>query len=200
MKDLKYQCMKCGTCCFEIEDSSGTKRIPLYPEEVDRLIEIAKHRGIEFTVIEDLVFPELNQKSILVLTYKIILDPKGHCPFFKTSEGCTIHESKPYACQAYPLSLKTIDAFNLEISVDSLCKWVIKHYDHLKDINLEQLKVIFKDEYPKAEKFFRKNKSLQLKLRQMETENKIKLARSITVEDFNTALKEWARLEIRTIE
>ena len=41
---LKYKCMKCGTCCHEIIENRGLKRIPLYPEEVDNLIDIAKKK------------------------------------------------------------------------------------------------------------------------------------------------------------
>lgn len=198
MENLRYLCMKCGICCFEINDSSGTKRIPLYPEEVDRLVEVAKKRNIEFKVLEDLVFPDLERSTIIVLTYKIILEPLGRCPFYLAEQGCSIHDMKPYSCQAYPLALKRIDAFNLEVSIDPLCRWVINNYSNLQTVSLDQLKAIFKDEYPKAEKFLRKNKKLQLKLRQMEIKKTIAIARSITIEDFNEALKNWDRVEIRT--
>ena len=47
---VKYTCQKCGTCCHEVEgkELGYIKRIPLYPEEVDELINIAKERGIYF--------------------------------------------------------------------------------------------------------------------------------------------------------
>ncbi|MFX1275157.1 MAG: YkgJ family cysteine cluster protein [Promethearchaeota archaeon] len=197
MDDLKYGCLKCGTCCHEIPGSPGAKRIPLYPEEVDRLIEIAKERGIEFAVREDLVFPDEMNKKILILTYRIILKPLGHCPFFNSNEGCSIHDKKPFACKAYPLSLKSLDAFKFEITIDPLCNFVIFNYDALKDIKIDDLKSIFFDEYPKAEKFFRKNKKLQFKIKKLEAEKKIKITRSISLEDFNKALETWERDEIR---
>ena len=74
MKNLKYKCMKCGTCCFEVHGSSGKKRIPLYPEEVSKLIKLAKKYDVQFNVIEDLVFPDILNQKILVLTYRFILD------------------------------------------------------------------------------------------------------------------------------
>ena len=40
-------------------ESPGLKRIPLYPEEVNNLIEVAKTRKIDFKVLEDLVFPDI---------------------------------------------------------------------------------------------------------------------------------------------
>ena len=42
-----------------------------------------------------------------------------------------------------------------------------------------------------------KNKKLQLHIRRMEVENNIKIARQISSEDFNRALKNWKRDEIR---
>ena len=192
--------MQCGVCCFEIPESPGAKRIPLYPEEVDRLVDVAKERGIKFQVIEDLVFPDTINKKILVITYKILLNnEKKGCPFFDENTGCTVHEIKPYACQAYPLSLKRIDSFNLEITIDPLCHFVIQHREALKKkADMESIKKIFKNEYPKAEKFFRKNKRIQLKIRKLEAEKKISIPREITLEQFNDALKNWEREEIRT--
>ena len=90
MYDLKYKCLRCGQCCFEIKDSPEIKRIPLYPEEVDKLIKIAEKKLIqEFKVIEDLVFPDSKNKKILVITYRIFLDnTKSHCPFYLQEKGC----------------------------------------------------------------------------------------------------------------
>ena len=197
MNKLIYECMKCGICCFEIPGNPGTKRIPLYPEEVSELIKIAKNKNLNFKVIEDLVFPDILNQKILVLTYKIILDNEDQCcPFYEKSIGCTIQNSKPLACQAYPLALKRLDAFRFELSIDTLCNFVIKSYDNLKNIDLEKLKEIFKDEYPKAEKFYRKNKNLQFEIRRLEVENKIKIPREIEIVNYNNFLKEWQREEI----
>ena len=61
---LKYKCKMCGTCCHEVP-GDFVKRIPIYPDEADKLIEIAKHRHIEFKIIEDLVFPDIKNEKIL---------------------------------------------------------------------------------------------------------------------------------------
>lgn len=189
--------MKCGTCCHEIE-GNYKKRIPLYPEEVDSLIIKAEKRSIPLRVIEDLVFPDILNKKILVVTYKFDLnnDSKG-CPFYFKEIGCLVHKMKPLACQSYPLALKQIDAFNFQISIDPLCNFVIKYYNQLKKADLELLKSIFYEEYPKAMAHLNKNKKIMLKIKKLEFKNKIKIARQISIEDFNRYLNEWERQEIR---
>ncbi|MFX0019179.1 MAG: YkgJ family cysteine cluster protein [Promethearchaeota archaeon] len=194
---MRYQCLKCGTCCHEITQNPGLKRIPIYPEEVDYLIEIAEKNDIKFSVIEDLVFPDIKNKEIIVITYKINLDNfEKRCPFYNSLKGCIIHEKKPIACQAYPLALKRIDAFNFQISIDPLCNYVINNYEELKNIGIKQLEEVFKDEFPKAQKFYKKNKKLQLKIKRWEYERKIIIPREITLENFNNYLRKWDRKEI----
>ncbi|MFX0057264.1 MAG: YkgJ family cysteine cluster protein [Candidatus Hodarchaeota archaeon] len=197
MNNLKYNCLKCGTCCHEI-DSEYKKRIPLYPDEVDSLIIKAEERSVPLRVIEDLVFPDVLNKQILVVTYKFDLNnaSKG-CPFYSNDIGCTVHQMKPLACQAYPLALKQIDAFNFQISIDPLCNFVLKYYDQLKNADLELLKSIFYKEYPKAIAHLNKNKKIMLKIKKLEYSNKIKIARQISIEDFNRYLKDWERQEIK---
>ena len=199
MTELKYNCWKCGTCCHEVKDNEFEykKRIPLYPDEVDKMIEIAKKRDIEFKVIEDLVFPDVKNKKILILTYRIRLDNETQgCPFYNEINGCTIHNTKPLACQAYPLSLKRVDAFNFAISIDPLCNFVIQNYTELENLNLEKLKKIFNEEYPKAEKFYQKNKKLIFKIRKLEVKNKIEIPRQVSLDEFNEYLKKWDRIDI----
>ena len=192
----KYTCKKCGICCHEIP-GDYIKRIPIYPDEADNLIEIAKKRNVEFKIIEDLVFPDIKNNKILILTYRIRLDNINQgCPFYSEQIGCTVHDSKPLACQAYPLALKRIDAFNFEISIDPLCNFIIENYNELLNLDLPKLKDIFKEEYPKAERFYRKNKKLMLKIRKLETTKKILIPREISLDEFNTYLQKWEREEI----
>ncbi|MFX1259990.1 MAG: YkgJ family cysteine cluster protein, partial [Promethearchaeota archaeon] len=174
------------------------KRIPVYPEEVDKLIEVAEKLGVEFRVIEDLVFPDIKNEKILILTYRISLENDTHgCPFYIKNGGCTVHNIKPLACQAYPLALKRIDAFNFEISIDPLCNYVIKNYNKLRNLDLVKLKKIFKDEYPKAENFFRKNKKLMFEIRKLEVTKKIEIPREISLATYNLYLANWDREEIK---
>ncbi|MFX0003637.1 MAG: YkgJ family cysteine cluster protein [Candidatus Hodarchaeota archaeon] len=192
----KYKCRKCGTCCHEIP-GDYVKRIPIYPEEADKLIEIAKERNVMFKIIEDLVFPDIKNEKIMILTYRIRLDNENQgCPFYNSQNGCTVHDIKPLACQAYPLALKRIDAFNFEISIDPLCNFVIENYNEIKNLDLSQLKDVFKEEYPKADRFYRKNKKLMLKIRKLEATKNILIPREISLDEFNTYLRNWERIEI----
>ncbi|MBY8991655.1 MAG: YkgJ family cysteine cluster protein [Candidatus Lokiarchaeota archaeon] len=196
MTDLVYKCKLCGTCCHEVP-GDYVKRIPIYPDEADKMIEIAKERGVDFKIIEDLVFPDVINENILVLTYRIRLDNETQgCPFYDKSEGCTIQDVKPLACQAYPLALKRQDAFNFEISIDPLCNFVIENYDKLENVDIDKLREIFKEEYPKAETFYRKNKKLMFKIRKLEVTNQIKIPHQISIEEFNKYLQQWDRKEI----
>jgi Fe-S-cluster containining protein len=186
-----------GTCCHEIPDEY-VKRIPIYPEEADKLIEVAKERAIDFKIIEDLIFPDIKNNKILVLTYRIRLDNESQgCPFYDKNTGCTVHNIKPLACQAYPLALKQIDAFNFEISIDPLCNFVKNNYEELEKADLETLKTIFQEEYPKAEIFYRKNKRIMFKIRELEVTKEIEIPREISLDNFNEQLKKWDRKEIR---
>ena len=196
MTILKYNCMKCGVCCHEVP-GEYKKRIPLYPDEAERLIEIAKERNVPFKIIEDLVFPDILNERILVVTYRIRLDNESEgCPFYDPNKGCTVHEIKPLACQAYPLALKQVDAFNFKIDIDPLCCFVITNYDDLNNSDPEQIRDIFEQEYPKALTHLEKNKKIMLKIRKLEFTNKIKISRQIKLEKFNKFLKEWERKEI----
>ncbi len=200
MTCLNYKCLKCGNCCYDVPrtvDIPAYKRIPLYPEEAEVLIEIAKKNGIDFKVIEDLVFLDKKNKKILVVTYRIRLDNENKCcPFYNSKIGCMVHEVKPLSCQAYPLSLKRIDAFNFEISIDSLCNFVIQNYEELKNSDLNKIKQIFKQEYPKALNHLNKNKKIMLEIRKLEYEKKIEIYREVKIIEFNNFLKDWEREEL----
>ncbi len=196
MTKLRYICMKCGICCHEVP-GDYVKRIPLYPDEAETLIEIAKERNVPFLVIEDLVFPDVLNKKILVVTYRIRLDNETEgCPFFSNETGCTVHEVKPLACQAYPLALKQVDAFNFKIDLDPLCNFVIVNYDSLKEATPEEIEDIFFMEYPNAMEHLKKNRKIMMKIKKLEYTKQIEISREITLEDFNAALKEWDRVEI----
>ncbi len=190
----------CGKCCHEVpfvEGECSYKRIPLYPEEANRLEHIAKERGIELHLIEDLVFPdELNHKIILV-TWRIILDNEEKvCPFHQKGVGCTIHDQKPMACKSYPLALQTIDAFNTKIEIDPLCEFTIQNRNALEKANAKDISEIYGGEYENVKKHLERNKEVQTNLRILEKTGKCVIPKQISSEDFDNALKNWPRWEL----
>ena len=198
---MHFECLKCGKCCHEVpfvEGECSYKRIPLYPEEANRLEQFAKDRGIELHLMEDLVFPdELNQK-ILLVTWRILLDNEEKvCPFHDKEKGCSIHEQKPLACQAYPLALQIIDAFNSKIEIDPLCEFTIKHRDVLERGNAKEIKEIYGDEYKNVEKHLNRNKKVQYQIRILEQTGKIKIPTQISSDKFDECLRNWPRRELR---
>ncbi|MHA1338650.1 MAG: YkgJ family cysteine cluster protein [Promethearchaeota archaeon] len=201
--EFKFRCLMCGRCCHEVsgtKDDPTYKRIPLYPEEAVRLEKLAEKHNITLHLIEDVVFPDIKNEKILVLTWRILLDNKEKvCPFHSNDKGCIIQDQKPLACLAYPLSLQTIDAFNTQIQIDPLCKFTIENYDVLKNINAKKLKQIYDLEYPRAQKMLNRNKKAILKIRILEQKGKIQIPKEIDCSDFNKYLKEWDRIEIDSI-
>ena len=63
-------------------------------------------------------------------------------------------------------------------------------------MDIKQLEKVFEEEFPKAQKFYQKNKKLQLKIKKLEYERKIIIPREITLESFNIYLKKWDRKEL----
>ncbi len=202
MSRLTYSCIRCGSCCSNVNNGEYSKRIPLYPNEVDLLIDfIEKEKSTElankFKVIEDLVFPDFKNKKILVVTYKFLLSNLKTCPFYSNQFGCKVQEFKPLACLAFPLAIKNIDAFNIQISIDPECLFVKNNYDVLANSDVSRLKSIFGKQYLYAEEFLDKNKRIILYLKKLEQEQAISIPKKITHEQLDLALKNWERMEIR---
>ncbi len=196
----RYICLKCGRCCHEVkgsEDDPTYKRIPLYPEEADRLEAIAKERNIPLHIIEDVVFPDSKNQRVLVLTWRILLDNDEQvCPFHDPAVGCTIHDQKPLACKAYPLALKSEDAFTSKIEIDPICKFTEMNREFLEQIDFETLKNVYDVEFQHAMNLLKRNKSAIMQLRALEISGKIEIPKTISTEEFNEFLKSKERMVI----
>jgi Fe-S-cluster containining protein len=194
---VSFNCLKCGRCCHEIPgtlDDQSYKRIPLYPEEADRLEDLAKKRDIKLRIIEDLVFPDIKNKKILVLTWRIMLDNAEQvCPFYQADTGCTIHDQKPLACQAYPLAIKSEDAFNMKIEIAPLCLFTEENRANLESITYADFVKIYAEEFKLAKKLLARNKEAIMNLMGKERLQEIEIPRKISTEDFDKYLKNWER-------
>lgn len=204
MDNLAFKCLKCGLCCHEIsgiDDKSTYKRIPIYPEEAIRLERFAEENEIELHIIEDIVFPDIKNSKIQVLSYRILLDNLERvCPFYNKQKGCIINSSKPQSCLAYPLAVKTIDAFNMNIEIDPLCNFTMKHYDTLTKVNTNSVEKIYGVEYEHARNMLKRNKRAIFNLLALEKEGKIVIPKTIQKEEYERYLKEWDRVELNSLE
>ncbi len=202
LSNLKFNCLMCGKCCHEVpfvDSDAAYKRIPLYPEEADRLRELSD--GIEMRIVEDLVFPDVKNSKILVLTYRIMLDNGNKvCPFHDSNSGCRIQDKKPLACLAYPLAVKQEDAFNMKIEIDPLCKFTIENYDELTSLDAKNIKIIYDIEYKRAERMLIRNKKAIFNLKILEKERKIEIPKNIESSEFDNALKNWERMELNSLD
>jgi len=205
--EVHFSCLRCGKCCHEvpeeeIEDefrdkvpNKAFKRIPLFAEEADRLEQYAKERNIDLHLIEDLVFPDIKNKKILVLTYRIMLDNKEKvCPFFITDKGCSINEYKPLACKVYPLALKTEDAFNMKITIDPLCKFTIENRGNLERIDFKHLLEIYDVEFGLAKNLLKRSKQAIISLMEKQQTGEVEIPQKIDPIEYDKYLKEWDRV------
>jgi len=206
----KFQCARCGLCCAkpiieEVEAKDIFKKIPIYPEEAEMLEELAAMNNIPLRMIEDFdaCIPDTLNKKIMVTRYTIMLDEENNnrCPF-SADNGCSIYDNRPLVCRAYPISMRELDAFQREIFIDDDCA-AIKEFrkenkDYFANFTMDDIKAYFPIEYRIAVRLFDKEKQIALKLRLLEREKKIELNTQLSVEEFDVALREWDRVEIRT--
>ncbi|GAB4305462.1 MAG: hypothetical protein Kow0069_01270 [Promethearchaeota archaeon] len=188
-----FECMRCGACCQDLP------RIPIFPEETDRLIEIAKERGIALHVVEDLVFPDVKRQKILVVTYRIMFDnPAKTCPFYDHDlPGCAVHPDRPASCRAYPLAIKTEDAFTSKVEIGSFCTWTQKYREELERLQAKDLQAVFGGLVSNARALLARNNEIRVRIRVLQQRGVIDVPSRISGSDFDRALKEWDREEIR---
>ncbi len=202
---MKFKCLGCGICCKNITQTNEegeeivSKKIPIYPEEADRLESIASLRSVDdLKIVEDFVFADKKTQKILVVRYKYMLKEGEYCVFSDpTTRKCTIYENRPLVCRGYPIAMRDIDAFNTEIIVDPDCPGVQQLLKEIKQLTIKELKECFPDEVHWAKKTFeREKRSIEI-LKQMEHTKEICLEDKFTFEEFNNALKDWERTIIQ---
>jgi Fe-S-cluster containining protein len=196
-----FKCTGCGVCCKNITETNDegeeivSKKIPIYPEEADRLEEIAELRGIDdLKIVEDFVIPDKKSQKILVIRYKYMLKEGDYCVFSDPeTRKCTVYDIRPLVCRSYPISFRDVDAFNKEILLDPDCPGVTPIINELKEITAADLKENFVPESFWAKKLFEREKRSIEVLKQMEYLGEISLEDKFTYEEFNNALLDWER-------
>jgi len=193
---LKFECLKCGTCCHEYEfaDDTSIKRIPVFPEELEKLEKYATEHDVKIKFLEDVVFPDLKNEKILVITYKIILEGKEKCcPFFLASCGCRVNDFKPLACKAYPLAQKKVDAYHTTMDLDPYCKFIEKNEEQVKNCSQQDLISSFPAEFLQSKLLMEKNQEIILVLKQLTFQGKISIPDTVSTDQMNKWLLSWER-------
>lgn len=203
---MKFACAAgCVSCCSSGEGDD--KKILVFPEEVALLEGLAVDLGREkFAVIEDLVFPNVKGQTVLVATYKLYFIHDSTCAFLDKSEGkCTIHDSKPLACKAYPIAIKTIDAISKEYFLDTGCQAIQNHLDFYATVkefsDVPAVEAFLCEHFPaelEAAKRMRDRMGwISLRLRQREYLGDLQMPEDdFSVVDFEEALENWKREDL----
>ena len=95
--DIKDICSSCRKCCI------GTE-IRLIPEDIERW---KKENRLDILLNIDSLFGESRQ-----LTQK---DNNDECIFLKENGSCEIHDTNPYICKKFPVSLKQAKLFGCKL-------------------------------------------------------------------------------------
>ncbi len=101
MKKTVFSCRKCGQCC------TGQGGIVLARHDLQRLCDFFGLAEADF-----------------ISTYAVVRNSKlqlrvsgNECVFFKSGQGCSVHEYKPDICRAWPFFRgNMIDAISFEMA------------------------------------------------------------------------------------
>ncbi|MFX0098210.1 MAG: YkgJ family cysteine cluster protein [Candidatus Hodarchaeota archaeon] len=203
---MKFDCaLDCLNCCT-LEEGED-KKILVFPEEVSRLEGLAVELGKDkFAVIEDLVFPNVKDSTVVVATYKLYFIHDTTCAFLdKNEKRCTIHDSKPLACKAYPIAIKTVDATSKEYFLDTGCQFIEDHlefYESIKELSeIAEVEAFLNENFPfeleAAKKLLDRLNWISLRLRQLEYLSEIEMPENgFSKEDWENALEKWERRDL----
>ncbi len=97
LMDILSICKSCRRCCI------GTE-IRLMPEDIERW---KKEERLDILLNIDSLFGE--SRSL------IKKDDSNECIFLSDDGSCKIHETKPYICQKFPVSLKQAEMFECKL-------------------------------------------------------------------------------------
>ena len=208
---MKFECSGCSTPCCALREGEE-KKIMLFPEEVAFLERQAVELDQRFAVLEDLIFPDIKNKIILVGSYRLYLEilPSRACGFMRQdNRWCRIQEmfsleQKPLVCQAYPIAIKTVDATTKEYFLDTGCPFIEQNvvaYTRIKDLTtVPEVEAFLRENFPAefraANQIVNRLAWIPLRLRQLEQEGKIQVPDDFSAEQWAEALPSWDRIDL----
>jgi len=176
---ISFQCERCGRCCNPSQfEKDIVHYIPLYLDEVDNIIQLARHNNLKIDLEPDLMyFDELNQQLIIV-TYALRIDNRG-CPFYHS--GCMIYDQRPITCKAYPISIFRSND-NTGIILKPECSFVQKYGVSLKELDYYEMSDVFGNEFPFSREIQIRGNSITDQIIELEKFGKIRVPVKLPVE------------------
>ena len=109
-----FSCEKCGACCKGFDEGE----VYIYLKDIKRLVKYLNKNGKNHTLntfskkylkITSQEFYWKVPKTSLGKTYKVdtlgfkFIGDDEHCEFLGKNNLCTVHEARPFQCQAFPI-------------------------------------------------------------------------------------------------
>ncbi|MHA1339641.1 MAG: YkgJ family cysteine cluster protein [Promethearchaeota archaeon] len=190
-----FNCMRCGLCCTN--KFKSRKEIYVYPDEAEVLVVLAFQNKISAKIKEDLVFPDIKNKILIVARYKIAFN-NDFCPFLQDNI-CKIYDNRPLCCRAFPLIVSETNSGNFKIELEDLC-------ESLKIANIKKEAFLTQEDYKKyfpielkyAKEVFRKEKAIMMQLQKMQAKSKINLGFNMSRDEYANALRKWEKIDLFT--
>ncbi|MHA1380351.1 MAG: YkgJ family cysteine cluster protein [Candidatus Helarchaeota archaeon] len=199
-----FNCLRCGFCCYNILKDGYERYIPIYLDEIEKFRKIAKNRNINLKLEPDLLYPDILNKKLIIVTY--VFKFEHICAFYKENIGCTIYEERPITCKAYPVAVWRED-INYTMKVNTDCKFVEKNIDIISPKNYSELEMFFPNEYIQAKKLMIKGKEVIYRIIELEKQKKIDCGYLSGELDFfydlqraEVEYKNWEKINLYDIE
>ena len=145
---MKFRCIEgCAQCCIEREyypeKKFGKIGVLILPDEKRKIERMAKEKDLDVLILPRIgISNEKNPESIEVLAFQMMgKESNGNtCPFLDTHADqksphggypCKIYQTRPLACQAYPLIESE------PITLDLKCKFCQEHQTADQNLNSE---------------------------------------------------------------
>ncbi len=124
---MKFSCNGCGWCCKNFGDLGW---LPVYNWEKEFLETKAKERGISLKFVPVDLILDKRTNSAICFQFGMKNEP---CPFLTTDNKCSIYESRPLVCRAYPLAQ--------EVLLRDPPKFDLSSFGHCENLDVKELMI-----------------------------------------------------------
>lgn len=176
---MEFECDNCGICCNPGQvDKDADHFIPVYLDEVEGIKQLAMENNLEIQLAPDIMYYDELNNRLIIATYALQLND-GSCPFYQSN--CSIYESRPITCKAYPLSIfRSNDTTGLTLKPE--CTFIQQNATHFKSLDFYEMSDVFSDEFPESRQIQIMGNAITSQIMELESENNIKVPVKFPVE------------------